>query len=172
MRSACCYWPPTLFFGGIGWLSVAGLALLAIFFWAHAQLGLAGWEGAALTLLGLVLLAVEALIVPGFGVAGLLGLAALLGGIFLAITGGVITPNELMRAGWMLLAIVTLLVAGLAVLTRALPQSRRLRGLVLRAKVGAPTKAAHRGASCAGSAAAASNCSNNRARQTPSDSRL
>jgi membrane-bound serine protease (ClpP class) len=125
-------------FGGIGWLSVAGLTLLAIFFWAHAQLGLAGWEGAALTLLGLVLLAVEALVIPGFGVAGLLGLAALLGGVFLAITGGVVTPDELMRAGWMLLAIVTLLVAGLSLLARALPQSRRLRGLVLSTKVGAP----------------------------------
>jgi membrane-bound serine protease (ClpP class) len=125
-------------FGGVGWLSLAGLILIAIFFWAHAQLGLAGWEGAVLMLLGLVLLAIEALILPGFGIAGLLGLAALLGGVFLAITGGVVTPDELLRAGGMLLAVVVLLVGGLSLLARALPQSRRLRGLVLSAKVGAP----------------------------------
>lgn len=131
--------------GGLGWLSLAGVALLALFFWGHMLAGLAGWGSVALVLAGVALLALEALVIPGFGLAGLLGLAALLGGIFLALTGGSVMPGDLARAGAMLLAMLALLVAGLALLLRLIPESRLLRGVVLHAKVGADLKGERRG---------------------------
>lgn len=124
--------------GGLGWLSVAGAALLALFFWGHGQLGLVGWEGLALVGVGLALLAVEALLAPGVGVAGVLGAAALLSGVALSVTGGEPTREALARAGWMLLGAVAMVSGGLVLLLRALPESRTLRGVVLHAKVGAP----------------------------------
>jgi membrane-bound serine protease (ClpP class) len=131
--------------GGLGWLSVGGLALLALFFWGHMLAGLAGWEGVALVILGVLLLALEALVIPGFGVAGILGIAALLGGVFLSLTGGIVTPGDLARVAWMLLAMVALPAAGLALLLRRLPESRLLRGVVLQTKVGADPEGARRG---------------------------
>lgn len=124
--------------GGLGWLSVAGAALLALFLWGHWQMGLVGWDGLALVALGLGLLAVEALLVPGAGVAGVLGVAALLWGVALSITGDEFTRETLARLGWMLLGVIAILSGGLILLARALPESRLLRGVVLRAKVGGP----------------------------------
>lgn len=124
--------------GGLGWLSVVGAGLLALFFWGHAQLGLMGWEGLALVALGLALLAVEALLVPGVGIAGVLGVVALLWGVALSVTGDELTQAALTRVGWMLLGTIAILSGGLVLLFRALPESRLLRGIVLQAKVGAP----------------------------------
>lgn len=125
-------------FGGLGWLSVAGGGLLALFLWGHWQLGLVGWDGIALVAIGLGLLAVEALLVPGVGVAGALGVAALLWGVALSVTGDEPARDALARLGWMLLGVITILGGGLALLVRVLPESRLLRGVVLRAKVGGP----------------------------------
>lgn len=125
-------------FGGLGWLSVAGGALLAVFFWSHWQLGLVGWQGLALVALGLGLLAIEALLVPGVGVAGVLGVMALLGGVALSVTGDEPAQAALTRVGWMLLGVIAIVSGGLILLARAVPQSRMLRGVVLQAKVGAP----------------------------------
>ncbi|HMQ29238.1 MAG TPA: NfeD family protein [Chloroflexaceae bacterium] len=124
--------------GGLGWLSVAGAVLLGLFFWGHAQLGLVGWGAIALVAIGLGLLAAEALLVPGFGVAGLLGMVLLLAGVALSVTDDQPTREAVVRVGWMLLGVVAILTGGLILLVRALPESRLLRGVVLRAKVGAP----------------------------------
>lgn len=125
-------------FGGLGWLSVAGVGLLALFLWGHWQLGLVGWEGLALMALGLALLAVEALLLPGVSVAGVLGVGALLWGVALSVSGDELTQDTLTRLGWMLLGVLLVLSGGLLLLVRALPESRLLRGVVLRARVGAP----------------------------------
>lgn len=124
--------------GGLGWLSVLGGLLLALFFWGHAQLGLMGWEVLALIALGLALLAMEALLVPGVGVVGVLGVAALLTGFALSVTGNEPTEEALAHVGWMLLGVIAILSGGLVLLARALPESRALRGMVLGAKVGVP----------------------------------
>jgi membrane-bound serine protease (ClpP class) len=125
--------------GGIGLASAAGLGLLAVFFWGHMLVGLAGWEGVALVLLGLILLGLEVFVIPGFGVAGVLGLAAFVGGLFLSLIGGDIVTNEdLIRAastvGFALLAML----AGGALLLWLLPKTARFEGLVLRARLGVP----------------------------------
>ena len=65
---------------GFGVPGVLGIGSLALFFWGHWLVQLAGWEEILLVVSGVVLLAAEIFVIPGFGVAGVLGIAALLSG--------------------------------------------------------------------------------------------
>ena len=56
-----------------------GVVSLALFFWGHWLVRLAGWEELLLVGVGLLLLAIEVFVTPGFGLTGGLGLAALIG---------------------------------------------------------------------------------------------
>jgi membrane-bound serine protease (ClpP class) len=126
-----------LFVEGFGIGGVAGLGLLALFFWGHFLAGLTGWEDLALVVLGLVLIAVEIIVVPGFGVPGLLGLAALLGGLFLAMLGREIqTPEGIWQAGLTILASFIGIVIGIIAIFAFLSRGRRLGRLVLHSAVG------------------------------------
>lgn len=126
-----------LLVGGLGLISLAGIALLALFFWGHMLVGLAGWEGPVLLIVGIALLAVEAFVIPGFGVAGILGLAAILIGLFISLVGyRVVTPQDLVRAGATVTLTFLLLIAGAAFLITILPRMGRLQGLILLAQVG------------------------------------
>lgn len=128
-----------IFTAGFGLLGIAGAGLIAAFFWGHMLAGLAGWEGVALVILGLVLLVAEALIVPGFGIAGILGLAALLGGAFISLVNDrIVTDGALSRAGVTVGGAFLILLVGGALLLWLLPQTARVRGLVLQSKVGVP----------------------------------
>lgn len=125
------------FVEGFGIVGVVGLGLLALFFWGHYLVGLAGWEDIALVVVGLVLLGAEVFVVPGFGVAGVLGLAALLGGLFLAMLGREITtPAGIERAGLTVAAALVAVVVGLVAGLSFLPRNRRLTALVLQANLG------------------------------------
>ncbi len=78
---------------GFGFPGIAGMILLAIWFWGHHLAGLAGTTELVLFILGVVLLAVEIFVIPGFGLTGIAGLLA----IFLAIFSGMIelpSPNR------------------------------------------------------------------------------
>lgn len=66
---------------------ILGITSLALFFWGHWIVRLAGWEELLLLGVGLLLLALEVFVIPGFGVAGILGLIALLGGLGLSLIG-------------------------------------------------------------------------------------
>jgi len=123
--------------GGFGLLGSVGLVLLALFFWGHTLVGLAGWEGVTLVVAGVGLLALELFVLPGLGVAGLLGAAALLGGLYLSLVGtGVVTSEDVTRAVSTLLgAAVLAALSGLALL-RLLPRAAVAQGLVLRSRVG------------------------------------
>ena len=71
------------------WLAGAlGIASLALFFWGHWLVQLAGWEEMLLVASGLVLLVLEIFVIPGFGLAGVLGIGALLAGLSLSLIGG------------------------------------------------------------------------------------
>ena len=72
---------------GFGVPGALGIASLALFFWGHWLVRLAGWEELLLVGSGLVLLAFEMFVMPGFGLAGVLGLAALIGGLGLSLVG-------------------------------------------------------------------------------------
>lgn len=126
-----------LFVEGFGIGGVAGLGLLALFFWGHSLAGLAGWEDLALVVLGLVLIAIEIIVVPGFGIPGVLGLAALLGGLFLAMLGREIqTPEGIAQAGLTILASLIGIVIGIVAIFAFLSRGRRLGKLVLHSAVG------------------------------------
>jgi membrane-bound serine protease (ClpP class) len=126
-----------LFVEGFGIGGVAGLGLLALFFWGHYLAGLTGWEDLALVVLGLVLIAIEIIVVPGFGIPGILGLAALLGGLFLAMLGREIqTPEGIAQAGSTILASLIGIVIGVIAIFAFLSRGRHLGRLVLNSAVG------------------------------------
>jgi membrane-bound serine protease (ClpP class) len=120
------------FVEGIGIGAVAGLALLALFFYGHMLAGLAGWEDVALVLLGIALIAVELFVIPGFGIPGVLGLIAIGAGLFLAMVGRDIRTEEATEQAMLVVAVA---LGGLVLATIAIfalvPRSRTLGRLVL-----------------------------------------
>jgi membrane-bound serine protease (ClpP class) len=116
---------------GFGVPGLAGLSLLALFFWGHMLAELTGWEGVALVVVGLVLIAIELLVIPGFGVAGLLGLAAFFTGLFIAMIGQGAATGDFLRATFVLLGATTLMIVGAWLILRFLPRRRAFRGLSL-----------------------------------------
>jgi len=73
---------------GFGLPGGLGIISLALFFWGHWLVQLAGWEELLLFASGLVLLILEIFVIPGFGIVGVLGIGALLAGLSLSLVGG------------------------------------------------------------------------------------
>jgi membrane-bound serine protease (ClpP class) len=116
---------------GFGVPGVIGIASLALFFWGHWLVRLAGWEELLLVALGIVLLALEIFVIPGFGVTGVLGILALLGGFALSLIGaGVTGAGVLYAVGRVSLSLLIALAAAVAFL-RFLPRLSYGRRLVL-----------------------------------------
>ncbi|MBA2276166.1 MAG: nodulation protein NfeD [Chloroflexia bacterium] len=110
-------------FEGFGIAAVAGLVCIGLFFWGHLLAGLAGWEDFVLIGLGVALIGLEIFVIPGFGVAGILGIAALGGGFFLAMLGRDIqTPDQMVRAGWVVAGALLAVLAALIVVALLLPR--------------------------------------------------
>lgn len=116
---------------GFGVPGIAGLLLLALFFWGHMLAELTGWEGVALVVIGLALIAIELLVIPGFGVAGLLGLGAFFAGLFMAMIGQGAATGDFFRATLVLLGATTLMIIGAWLILRFMPRRRAFRGLAL-----------------------------------------
>jgi membrane-bound serine protease (ClpP class) len=72
---------------GFGVPGALGLMSLALFFWGHGLVQLAGLEEFLLVGLGLILVGLEIFVIPGFGIAGILGILALMGGLGLSLIG-------------------------------------------------------------------------------------
>jgi membrane-bound serine protease (ClpP class) len=107
---------------GFGVPGTLGLASLALFFWGHWLVRLAGWEELLLVGAGVILLAIEIFVTPGFGVTGILGLLALLGGLGLSLVGrGATWEVVVIAVGRVSLSLLLALVASLIVL-RFLPR--------------------------------------------------
>lgn len=124
---------------GFGVLGGLGIGFIALFFWGHFLVGLAGWEGVLLVVVGLALIALEVFVIPGFGVAGVLGGLALLGGIFISLFDArIVTTPDLVRAGSTVAGMLLLLAGGTVLLMRFLPRTTRMQGLILEAQVGGP----------------------------------
>ena len=121
---------------GFGLAGAVGIGSLALFFYGHWLVQLAGWEELLLAALGLVLMAVEIFVIPGFGVVGALGILALLGGLTLSLVGAGATTEVLMAAvSRIVMALVVALLAGLLLL-RFFPRLPFARKLVLEADLG------------------------------------
>jgi membrane-bound serine protease (ClpP class) len=107
---------------GFGVPGTLGIGSLALFFWGHWLVQLAGWEEILLVISGVVLLAAEIFIIPGFGVAGVLGIAALLSGLSLSLIGGGATWDFILKAVGRVIFSLLLAVVGSLVLLRFLPR--------------------------------------------------
>jgi membrane-bound serine protease (ClpP class) len=83
---------------GVGLPGALGIVFLALFFWGHWLVQLAGWEELLLVGIGLLLLALEIFVIPGFGIAGILGIGALLGGLSMSLVGAGATWNVILTA--------------------------------------------------------------------------
>jgi membrane-bound serine protease (ClpP class) len=116
---------------GFGVPGGLGIASLALFFWGHWLVQLAGWEEILLVGSGLALLILEVFVIPGFGLAGVLGIGALLAGLSLSVVGGGATWEFIVQAvGRVIISIILALAASLVVL-RFLPRLPFGRRLIL-----------------------------------------
>jgi len=116
---------------GFGVPGALGITSLALFFWGHWLVRLAGWEELLLVGAGVILLAVELFVTPGFGITGIVGLAALLGGLGLSLVGAGATWEVIITAiGQVAVSLLLALAVSLAML-RFLPRLPFGRRLVL-----------------------------------------
>ncbi len=123
--------------GGFGIAGGVGVASLALFFWGHWLVQLAGWEELLLAVSGVILLVVEIFVIPGFGFAGVLGIVAILAGLILSLIGaGDTTEVVLMATGRVVFSLLIALVASLVML-RFLPRLPFGRRLILETGLGA-----------------------------------
>lgn len=116
---------------GFGLPGGLGITTLALFFWGHWLVQLAGWEELLLVGSGLVLLVLEIFVIPGFGLAGVLGIGALLAGLSLSFVGAGATWEFILKAaGRVVFSLLLALAASLALL-RFLPRLPFGRRLIL-----------------------------------------
>ena len=116
---------------GFGVPGSLGVASLALFFWGHWLVRLAGWEELLLLGIGVILLAIEIFVTPGFGLIGVLGLAALVGGLGLSLVGAGATWAVVVTAVGQVAASLLLAIAVSLALLRVLPRLPFGRRLVL-----------------------------------------
>jgi membrane-bound serine protease (ClpP class) len=116
---------------GFGLPGALGVASLALFFWGHWLVQLAGWEELLLVASGFVLLVLEIFVIPGFGLAGVLGIGALLAGLSLSLIGGGATWEFAAIAMGRVLISVLLALAASLLLLRFLPRLPFGRQLIL-----------------------------------------
>ncbi|MCA9498698.1 MAG: nodulation protein NfeD [Nitrospirales bacterium] len=114
---------------GFGVLGTLGLVSLALFFWGHGLVQLAGLEEFLLVGFGLILVGLEIFAIPGFGIAGILGIMALMGGLGLSLIGNGATWDSMLFAlGQVALSILVAIIAALILLRYfpRLPFGKRL----------------------------------------------
>jgi membrane-bound serine protease (ClpP class) len=107
---------------GFGVPGVLGISSIALFFWGHWLVQLAGWEEMLLVSSGLILLAVEIFVTPGFGLAGVFGIAAVLSGLSLSLIGGGATWDFVLKAVGRVIFSLLLALIGSLILLRFLPR--------------------------------------------------
>ena len=122
---------------GFGLPGALGIASLALFFWGHWLVQLAGWEELLLVVSGFVLLVLEIFVIPGFGLAGIAGIIALLAGLSLSLIGGGATWEFVALAMGRVLISVFLALAASLLLLRFLPRLPFGRQLILETGLGA-----------------------------------
>jgi membrane-bound serine protease (ClpP class) len=122
---------------GFGVPGVLGISSIALFFWGHWLVQLAGWEELLLFGTGLVLLFLEMFVIPGFGVAGVAGIGALLAGLSLSLIGGGATWDFIVKAVGRVIFSLLLALIGSLILLRFLPRLPFGKRLILETGLGA-----------------------------------
>jgi membrane-bound serine protease (ClpP class) len=131
---------------GFGFPGGLGITSLALFFWGHWLVRLAGWEEVLLVAVGLVLLALEIFVIPGFGLVGALGMAALGSGLTLSLIGAGATWDLVLGAVGRVALSALLAIAAFVVILRFLPHLPFGQRLVLDTALDALAGAASAGA--------------------------
>lgn len=121
---------------GFGFAGGLGIGSLALFFYGHWLVQLAGWEEMLLAAGGLLLLALEIFVLPGFGIAGVLGIAALLGALALSMTGPGDTAAVIVGAVTRIFIALSVGLLASLVLMRFVPTLPFARRLVLQTDLG------------------------------------
>jgi membrane-bound serine protease (ClpP class) len=127
---------------GFGVPGALGITSLALFFWGHWLVRLAGWEEVLLVAVGVMLLALELFVIPGFGIAGILGILAFAGGLTLSLIGAGTTWEVVVAAVGRVALSALLALVGFALFMRFLPRLPLGHRLVLETALGALTSAA------------------------------
>jgi membrane-bound serine protease (ClpP class) len=122
---------------GFGVPGALGISSIALFFWGHWLVQLAGWEELLLFGTGLVLLFLEMFVIPGFGVAGVAGIGALLAGLSLSLIGGGATWDFIVKAVGRVIFSLLMALVGSLVLLRFLPRLPFGKRLILETGLGA-----------------------------------
>lgn len=121
---------------GLGIAGAFGIGSLALFFWGHWLVQLAGWEELLLAGVGVVLLALEILVIPGFGVIGALGAAAMLGALVLSMIGAGDTSAVVLATAWRVVIALLIAVVSAVALMRFMPRLPFARRMILNANLG------------------------------------
>jgi membrane-bound serine protease (ClpP class) len=116
---------------GFGVAGAVGLGSLALFFWGHWLVQLAGWEELLLVAAGLALLVLEIFVTPGFGLAGALGIVAILAALVMSLVGGGATAAFWLTAAARVILSLVFALIGALLLLRFLPRLPVGRTLVL-----------------------------------------
>ena len=123
--------------GDFGIAGGLGIASLALFFWGHWLVQLAGWEELLLAVSGVILLVLEIFVIPGFGIAGVLGIGAILAGLILSLVGAGDTSQVVLMAAARVVFSLLLAVVASLVMLRFLPRLPFGRRMILQAGLGA-----------------------------------
>ena len=123
--------------GDFGIAGGLGIASLALFFWGHWLVQLAGWEELLLAVSGVILLIVEIFVIPGFGIVGVLGIGAILAGLILSLVGAGDTSQVVLMAAARVVFSLLLAVVASLVMLRFLPRLPFGRRMILQAGLGA-----------------------------------
>ncbi len=116
---------------GFGVPGIVGLGSLALFFWGHWLVQLAGWEELLLAAAGVALLVFELFVTPGFGIAGALGIVALVAALVMSLGGGGATAAFWLTAAARVVFALLFAVVGALLLLRFMPRTPVGRALVL-----------------------------------------
>ncbi|MSP60466.1 MAG: nodulation protein NfeD [Myxococcales bacterium] len=132
---------------------VVGVVCLALFFFGHYVVHLAGWGEILLFVFGLSALLIELIFWPGHGVVAVLGVLAILAALMLALLDVKTLPFEVSlslglvtRALARVMGSVLLTAFAMALVTRLLPNTRFGRKLILDAAITATATDEHAGA--------------------------
>jgi len=121
---------------GFGFFGIAGLTLIALFFFGKYAAGLADAWKIILFAIGLVLLLVELFVTPGFGILGIAGLLAMMISVLLSFQTFIVpsSPQQVRQFEWSVgqLGIAALIVVlGVLLISRYLHRTPYLGRIVL-----------------------------------------
>jgi membrane-bound serine protease (ClpP class) len=126
---------------GFGVPGIAGILLLAIFFWGHHISGLSGMLEIILFFIGVILVLLEIFFIPGFGIPGISGILLILLSITMSLVehipgGSIIPPTTHIENAIMTMSLTCFLSAvAMIFLTRFLPNTSFFDRLTLSASI-------------------------------------